>query len=59
MLNTWRPRSPYSHTAYTKDYPAARPERKKAGGPTPRAASLENYHWQSHCHGLFELPIAA
>jgi putative transposase len=32
---------------------------EKAGGPTPQAAGLENYHWQSHCHGLFELPIAA
>jgi len=32
---------------------------EKAGGPTPQAASLENYHWQSHCRGLFELPIAA
>jgi transposase InsO family protein len=33
--------------------------REKAGGPTPQAADLENYRWQSHCHGLFELPIAA
>jgi transposase InsO family protein len=32
---------------------------EKAGGPTPQAAGLENYRWQSHCHGLFELPIAA
>jgi hypothetical protein len=32
---------------------------EKAGGPAPRAAGLENYRWQSHCHGLFELPIAA
>ena len=32
---------------------------EKAGGPTPQAAGLENYLWQSHCHGLFELPIAA
>jgi hypothetical protein len=31
----------------------------KAGGPTPQPAGLENYRWQSHCHGLFELPIAA
>jgi hypothetical protein len=23
------------------------------------AAGLENYRWQSHCHGLFELAIAA
>ena len=32
---------------------------EKAGDPTPQAANLENYRWQSHCHGLFELPIAA
>jgi putative transposase len=32
---------------------------EKAGGPTPQPAGLENYHWQSHCHELFELPIAA
>jgi len=32
---------------------------EKAGGPTPQAACLENYRWQSHCHWLFELPIAA
>jgi transposase InsO family protein len=32
---------------------------EKAGGPTPQAAGLENYRWQSHCHGLCELPIPA
>jgi transposase InsO family protein len=32
---------------------------EKAGAPTPQAASLENYRWQSHCRGLFELPVAA
>jgi putative transposase len=32
---------------------------EKAGGPTPQTVSLENYLWQSHCHGLFELQIAA
>ena len=31
----------------------------KAGGPTAQPASPEKYRWQSHCHGLFELPIAA
>jgi len=31
---------------------------EKAGSLTPQAAGLENYRWQSHCHGLFELPIA-
>ncbi len=32
---------------------------EKAGGPTPQAADLQNYRWQSHCHGVFELPNAA
>ena len=32
---------------------------EKSGGPAPQPAELENYRWQSHCHGLFELPIAA
>jgi transposase InsO family protein len=32
---------------------------EKAGGPTPQPVGIENYRWQSHCHGLFELPIAA
>jgi transposase InsO family protein len=32
---------------------------EKAGGPTPQPAGLENYRWQTHCHGLFDLPIAA
>jgi transposase InsO family protein len=32
---------------------------EKAGGPTPQPAGLQNYRWQSHCHGLFDLPIAA
>jgi len=25
----------------------------------PRPISFQNYAWQSHCHGLFQLPIAA
>jgi len=33
------------------------PRRKRATQPS--TASLENYRWQSHCYGLFELPIAA
>ena len=32
---------------------------EEAGAPTPQPAGLENYLWKSHCHGLFELPIAA
>ncbi len=31
----------------------------KSGGPTGRPANFEHYEWQSHCHGSFELPIAA
>src|SRR5205809_1149283 len=30
---------------------------EKAGGPKPQAAEFENYRWQMHCHGLFELPV--
>jgi putative transposase len=36
----------------------ATPE-EKGGGPTSTQASLEHYNWQSQCHGLFQLPIAA
>jgi putative transposase len=32
---------------------------EKAGSPPPQAAGLEDYRWQSHCRGLFALPIAA
>jgi hypothetical protein len=32
---------------------------EKAGGPAAHVVGLENYRWQSHCHRLFELPIAA
>ena len=32
---------------------------EKAGRPKLQHASLERYAWQRHCHGLFELPIAA
>ena len=30
-----------------------------AGAHAPQQARLHNYVWQSHCNGLFELPIAA
>ena len=42
------------HQGLSGDTPA-----EKAGAPAPQAANLENYHWQSHCRGLFELPVAA
>jgi transposase InsO family protein len=32
---------------------------EKTGNPGLQRARLERYAWQSHCHGLFELPIAA
>ena len=32
---------------------------EKSGKPAPRRASLGRYDWQQHCHGLFQLPIAA
>ena len=32
---------------------------EKTGGPPPLVARLEDYHWRIHCHGVFELPIAA
>jgi putative transposase len=31
----------------------------KSGEPLPPRASLTHYGWQQHCHGLFQLPIAA
>ena len=32
---------------------------EKSGNSRPHGATLEPYAWRSHCHGLFELPIAA
>jgi hypothetical protein len=32
---------------------------EQAGSSSLPQASLEHYGWQNHCHGLFELPIAA
>jgi transposase InsO family protein len=32
---------------------------EKAGHATIQPVDLGNYGWQAHCHGLFELPIAA
>ena len=36
----------------------ATPE-EKGGGSIVATVSLEHYGWRSHCHGLFQLPIAA
>jgi putative transposase len=32
---------------------------EKAGGSTPPLANSAHYGWQSHCHGLVQLPVAA
>ena len=32
---------------------------EKAGGSAPSLADLVDYGWQSHCHGLVQLPTAA
>jgi putative transposase len=32
---------------------------QRAGAPSPAAAALAHYAWQQHCHGLFQIPIAA
>jgi transposase InsO family protein len=32
---------------------------EKTGALSSQTASLEYYHWQNHCHGLVQLPIAA
>lgn len=32
---------------------------EKAGRATTPPLDLRAYRWQAHCHGLFELPIAA
>lgn len=32
---------------------------EKGGSPSQPSAGLGHYRWQSHCQGLFKLPIAA
>ena len=32
---------------------------QRAEGSTPPLANLAHYRWQAHCHGLFQLPVAA
>jgi putative transposase len=32
---------------------------EKVGGPAPSLADLAHYRWESHCHGLVQLPSAA
>ncbi|MHC1763100.1 MAG: integrase core domain-containing protein [Verrucomicrobiia bacterium] len=42
------------HQSLAGDTPA-----EKAGGSAPPVANLFDYGWQSQCHGLVQLPIAA
>lgn len=35
------------------------PPANKAGEDNPNLVSLDDYRWKKHCHGLFQLPIAA
>ena len=30
-----------------------------AGGASKSPIKLDNFHWQTHCKGLYQLPIAA
>jgi len=30
-----------------------------AGGASKLSIKLDNFHWQTHCKGLYQLPIAA
>ncbi len=43
-----------AHTALQGDTPSGRCDHV-----TANLVSLENYRWQKHCNGLFQLPIAA
>ena len=43
-----------THTALQGETPAAR-----CDNVTKSVVSLDNYRWQKHCNGLFQLPIAA
>jgi transposase InsO family protein len=32
---------------------------QRAGAPSPAPAALDHFAWQQHCHGLFQVPMAA
>jgi hypothetical protein len=51
-------KSYYSQFRVHQALEGATPE-EKGGGPATKPANLEHYNWQSHCHGTFELPVAA
>lgn len=42
------------HTAFKDITPSEMP-----GKPISRCADLSQFQWKSHCHGLYQLPIAA
>jgi transposase InsO family protein len=42
------------HSSLGGDTPA-----EVSGKSLPARAELDNFRWQSHCHGLYQLPIAA
>jgi len=42
------------HTGIDSDLPD-----RRANEIEPKIASLENYSWDSHCNGLFQMPKAA
>ena len=46
--------NPWVHQGLEGDTPD-----EKAGSPGLQRATLERHAWRSHCHGLFDLPIAA
>ena len=43
-----------THSSLGGDMPA-----EVAGGASKLPIKLDNFHWQTHCRGLFELPVAA
>ena len=43
-----------THSGITGETPVGR-----CGDVTESVLNLDNYRWQRHCNGLFELPIAA
>jgi putative transposase len=51
-------KSYYNQRRVHQSLDGATPE-EKGGRPTPLPANLKHYRWQSHCNGLFELPVAA
>lgn len=51
-------RSYYNQSRVHQGLAGDTPE-EMAGAHAPQQASLYNYTWQSHCNGLFQLPIAA